>query len=122
MKQSFADVLQNRCCCNVLRKAPVLESLFNKVVSPQACDFNKKRLHHRCFPVNIAKFLGTPFFAEHLRRLLQEINSLYLLDTGRKLNVYKTFRRRSGRLLNVLYTSIYVMCPGKPKLDLFFII
>ena len=25
-------------------------------------------------------------------------------DTGRKLNVYKTFRRRPGRLLNVLCT------------------
>ena len=28
----------------------------------------------------------------------------YLVDTGRKLNVYKTFRRRLGRLLNVLCT------------------
>ena len=26
------------------------------------------------------------------------------VDTGRKLNVYKTFRRRPGRLLNVLCT------------------
>ena len=26
------------------------------------------------------------------------------VDTGRKLNVHKTFRRRPGRLLNVLYT------------------
>ena len=26
------------------------------------------------------------------------------VDTGRKLNVYKTFRRRSGRLLNILST------------------
>ena len=26
------------------------------------------------------------------------------LGTGRKLNVYKTFRRRTGRLLNVLCT------------------
>ena len=28
----------------------------------------------------------------------------YPVDTGRKLNVHKTFRRRPGRLLNVLYT------------------
>ena len=27
----------------------------------------------------------------------------YLIDTGRKLNVHETFRRRHGRLLNVLY-------------------
>ena len=28
----------------------------------QACNFIKNRLQHRCFPVNIAKFLRTPFF------------------------------------------------------------
>ena len=26
----------------------------------------KKRLWHRCFPVNFAKFLRTPYFTEHL--------------------------------------------------------
>ena len=30
----------------------------------------KKTLWHRCFPVNVAKFLRTPFFIEHLRWLL----------------------------------------------------
>ena len=30
----------------------------------------KKRLSHRCFPVNFAKFLRTPFLKEHLRWLL----------------------------------------------------
>ena len=30
----------------------------------------KKRLWHRCFSVNFAKFLRTPFFREHLRWLL----------------------------------------------------
>ena len=29
-----------------------------------------KRLLHRCFPVNLAKFLRTPFFKEHSRWLL----------------------------------------------------
>ena len=29
----------------------------------------KKRLWHRCFPVNFAKFLRTLFFIEHLRWL-----------------------------------------------------
>ena len=28
--------------------------------SCQACNFIKKRLQHKCFPVNIAKFLRTP--------------------------------------------------------------
>ena len=35
-----------------------------------ACNFVKKRFQHRCFPVNIAKFLRTAFFTEHLWWLL----------------------------------------------------
>ena len=34
----------------------------------------KKRLWHRCFPVNFAKFLRTAFFAEHLWWLLPSIS------------------------------------------------
>ena len=30
----------------------------------------KKRLWHKCFPVNFAKFLRTPFFMEHFQWLL----------------------------------------------------
>ena len=30
----------------------------------------KKRLWYRCFPVDLAKFLGTLFLTEHLRQLL----------------------------------------------------
>ena len=30
----------------------------------------KRRLWHRCFPVNLVKFLRTPFFIEHLWLLL----------------------------------------------------
>ena len=40
----------------------MLESLFNKVAGAQACNYIKKRLQHRPFPVNIAKFLRTAFF------------------------------------------------------------
>ena len=38
----------------------MFESLFNKVADYQACNFIKKSLQHRCFPVNIVKFLRTP--------------------------------------------------------------
>ena len=44
------------------RKAPVLESLFNKVAGLKACNFIKKRLQYSCFPVNIAKMLRKAFF------------------------------------------------------------
>ena len=36
----------------------------------KACNFIKKRLQHRCFPVQFAKFLRTPYFIEHIRLLL----------------------------------------------------
>ena len=39
-KQLLADILQNRC---------------------QACNFIKKRLQHRCFPMKFTKSLRTPF-------------------------------------------------------------
>ena len=37
----------------------------------------KKRLRHRCFPVNIAKFLRAAFFIKHLRWLLLQILIAY---------------------------------------------
>ena len=48
------------------------DSLFlSKVTgSRPATLFKKKRLRHRCFPVNFAKFLRGPFLTEHLQRLL----------------------------------------------------
>ena len=38
----------------------------------------KKRLWHRCFPVNFAKFLRTPFLTEYIRWLLLNIVHLKL--------------------------------------------
>ena len=38
----------------------MLESLFNKVAGLKVCNVIKKSLQHRCFPVNITKFLRTP--------------------------------------------------------------
>ena len=51
-KQSFANVLQNRCSQKFHRKTPLLESLY------------------RCFPIKLGKFLRTSFFEEQLRWLL----------------------------------------------------
>ena len=48
----------------------------------------KKSLWHRCFPVNFAKFLRTPFFTEHLRWLL----------LSRKCSVKKMFLKISQNL------------------------
>ena len=46
------------------------ESLFLMKLQAEACSFIKKRLWHRCVPVNFAKFLRTPFLQNTSRRLL----------------------------------------------------
>ena len=82
-KQSFAEVLQNNCSWKIRkfnRKTLVSESLFNKVAGLEACDFIKKRLPHKYFPVKFAKFLRTPFFTEHFQWLLLNFNRFYFLN------------------------------------------
>ena len=51
---------------------------FNKVAGLRSATLLKKRLWHRCFPVNFAKFLGTPFFTEHLRWLLLRFSEMQI--------------------------------------------
>ena len=46
----------------------------------------------------------TLYFDADARNIMQCTSSSFPVDTGRKLNVHKTFRRRPGRLLNVLCT------------------
>ena len=72
----------------------------------------KNRLQHRCFSVKFAKFLRTIFFTEHLRCLFlsnqmtpRKIGELISIDTGHRLNLHKTFKRRPGRLTYVQFTS-----------------
>ena len=43
---------------------------FNKVAGLRPATLLKKKLWHRCFPVNFAKFLRTPFLQNTSRRLL----------------------------------------------------
>ena len=64
VKKVFLEILQNS-----LEKTCARVSFFNKV----AATLLKKRLWHRCFPVNLAKLLRTPFFTEHLRWLLLKV-------------------------------------------------
>ena len=75
------------------RKTPVLEYLFNKAAGLKSCNFIQKRFQHSCFPVNIAKFLRTAFFIEHLRWLL-----LSLINTKR----YRNDQRSGFVLLSLL--------------------
>ena len=49
------------------RKTYVLVSFFDNDAGVQACNFSKKRLQYKCFPVNFAKFLREAFFTEQLQ-------------------------------------------------------
>ena len=72
------DVLKN--FAKFIGKYLCQSFFFNKVVGLRSATLLKKRLWHRCFPVNFAKFLRTPFFAEHIWWLLLSI--LLSLETG----------------------------------------
>ena len=58
---------------------------FNKVAGLRSATLFKKRLWHKCFPVNFAKFLRTFFFTEHLRSLLLHIG-LFSCFTFQKIH------------------------------------
>ena len=55
------------------RKTLVLDSHFKRIAELKVCNFIKKRLQRRYFPVNIGKFLWTAFFIEQVRWLLLEM-------------------------------------------------
>ena len=60
------------------------------------CSIDNQRFHTFCKKFNPSLFL--PFFIKMYTFLT------YSVDTGRKLNLHKTFRTRPGCLLNVLCT------------------
>ena len=70
--------LHGRCSLKTSRKPrskiPVPESLFTIVAGIRSATLLKKRLGHRCFPVNFAKYLRIPF--------LENTSGLLLLDIG----------------------------------------
>ena len=93
--------------CNIHRKSPMLKSLFgqgwNKVKGRKECNFTKKRLQQRCFPVNIANFLVTtvlknicvPLLLKMIKKDFFEkppVNDHYLIDMdGQRPKIYSTW-------------------------------
>ena len=65
---------------------------------------------HKVVPSYCPKQVPKLLVFDNLIDLVRNIKfSKTPVDTGRKLNVHKTFRRRPGRLLNVLCT--FNLCP-----------
>ena len=68
------------------------QSLFlKKIVGPRPAILLKRRLWHRYFPANFAKFLRTPFLTEHLQWLL-----LWLVDDIKRRLILELFINRVG--------------------------
>ena len=87
-------------------KHPCQSLFFNKVAG-QACNFIKKRLWHRCFPVNFVKFLRKPFSKENLRWLLlnpffqPNVSFLYPLCITASGNILASENLCFSRVLNL---------------------
>ena len=67
----------------------------SKVKIYQACSFIEKRLQHRCFPVNIKKFLRTPAFSKITSGWLLLIVVIYCIK-----NWIKLFRNQIDHLFH----------------------
>ena len=84
VKKVFLGILQNSQESTCTRVSFLIKS--------RAATLLKKRLRHRCFPVNFAKFLSTPFVIEHLCRLLLFLGRtsfLYVVRNVLKQNFIK---------------------------------
>ena len=69
------------CCCYCH---------WDSVWQPKACNFLKKRLWHRCFPVNFAKFQRTLFWQNTSGRLLLKKGMLRLHNTRKEILSFGT--------------------------------
>ena len=75
--RNFA-IFRGKQLCQVL--------FFNKVAGPKPATLLKKRLWHRCFPVNFAKFLRTPFSQNTSGRLLHDKHHFLAENASKVLN------------------------------------
>ena len=84
----------------------MLESLFIRAAGLKTCNFIKNRLKHRCFPVNIVKFLRTPILKNICKRLVLEKGKILVSQ-----NVNENTHARNGVIfysyVNVLFCSAF---------------
>ena len=112
-------VLRNFAKSNCLRPATLL----------------KKKLWHRCFPVNLTKFLRTPFLTEHLCSLKLDIGFLFritkktydlLWSMVKKMFIYFLIRLAQTKITLFIFWNNWVIkenanfllvevCPRVPK-------
>ena len=72
--------------------------VFCKNVLPQPAILLKKRLWHRCFPMNFAKFLRTAFLQNTSERLLRNYATLQCTLNHQPVSLFSTFSQPSVSL------------------------
>ena len=96
MKASFLQWLKRE----EFDKVHTKKSLLRSSRFPRPASLSNKRLWHRCFPVNFAKFLRTPFFSEQLQWLLLFVGVYLWNRTFGGLQLYLKKRLYSAPICN----------------------
>ena len=79
----YFEPVVRRCCAlknfaKFIGKHLYQSLFFNKVAGLRPVTLSRKKLWHKCFPVNFTKFFKTPFLKEHLRWLPVSLKLLTL--------------------------------------------
>ena len=82
---------------------------FNEVAGLRPATLLRKKLWHRCFPVNFAKFLRTTFFTEQLRWLLLDIQAVCTQVASNICTVFHTNVEVEDTPNPVLEINIFLM-------------
>ena len=86
----------------------MLEFLFNKVASPQGCNFIKKKLQQRCFKGKFAKFLRKLILKTICKQVLLTMLSKYSWD-----NIAQETFSTGAMLAQTTYRSSHQRCSVK---------
>ena len=69
----------------------------------KVCNDFKKRLQHKCFPVNIAKILRTSLFTEYIWWLLLNLSSIVIYQVNE--NIHCILTHRSLQIHRLVFTA-----------------
>ena len=85
------------------------QSIFlNKVAGLRPVTLSKKRLWHRCFPVNFAKFLRAPFLQNTFGRLLRSfIQIVYSIWTLNLTETWCTHEKQNHDNIRILTVQVH---------------
>ena len=86
----------------------MLESFFKKAAGLEVRKSFKRRLQHRCFPVNIAKFLKTAFSIKQLWWLLLELRYNFQISEN---SMTLTYLMTLSRSVPATLVSIHMRFP-----------